>query len=162
MVGRNAAQKDWPAFHAVVDRVKADRAVEIWNLGETSFCPDANRKIREMDLFIMTSKHEELPTTVLECFLARTPICGFIPLGGMQDILELSQGPLREVFIEERDPDRLAEIVRRILDDADLRQRLVADGWQILCNHFDAEKNVKGRLMDIYRVILKRGRKELL
>jgi glycosyltransferase involved in cell wall biosynthesis len=87
-VGRNADQKDWPSFHRVVDKVCAIRPeVDVWNLGEEGFCKNANERIKDMDIFVMTSKHEELPTTMLECFVSKTAICGFIPRGGMSDIL---------------------------------------------------------------------------
>lgn len=155
-VGRNADQKDWPSFHRVVDKVCAIRPeVDVWNLGEEGFCKNANERIKDMDLFVMTSKHEELPTTVLECFVSKTAICGFIPRGGMVDILSFSNGALKEVFIEDRDADKLAAIVLRLLKDDDLRQRVIEDGWQIVTNHFDAEKNCCGQLLEIYGRFLK-------
>ena len=170
MVGRNADQKDWPSFCAVAQRcekcercerikfvgvgVSEDEAKEFgegakrveWK-GEQ---PNGREWIGKMDLFVLTSRHEEMPTVVLEAFQVGTPICGFIPRGGMYDILALSNGALKEVFIEERDPQKLAGIVRRLAEDVELRRRVAEDGWQILTQHFDAEKNVKGRLMEIY------------
>lgn len=107
--------------------------------------------IATLDLFVMTSKHEELPTTVLECFLEKTPICGCVPEGGMIDILNLSSGALRDVFLRDRSSEKLANVVCRLARDADLRQRVVEDGWQILTKYFDAEKNVQGRLLSLYK-----------
>ena len=109
--------------------------------------------IRRMDVFVLTSKHEELPTVVLEAFLMKTAICGYIPRGGMTDILAFSTGALKEVFIEERNPEKLAAIVQRLLEDEDLRQRVIEDGWQIVTNHFDARRNCK-HLIEIYKHIL--------
>ena len=123
---------------------------EFLNAGEKEVC-DGREAIGKMDLFVMTSKHEQLPTTVLECFALGTPICGFLPEGGTSDILQFSNGPLREVFIKERDCEKLADIVLDLLMHPEKRQALVEDGWQILVNHFDAEKNCKGRLMEIYK-----------
>lgn len=151
MVGRNADQKDWPSFHKVADLV----GVEAWNLGENEFCSNARERIGQMTVFVMTSKHEQLPTTMLECFSMKTAICGFIPEGGTSDVLQYSNGALKEVFIEERSCEKLSEIVKRLLADEDLRNRVIEDGWQILTNHFDAEKNCRGRLMDIYKKMLK-------
>lgn len=170
MVGRNAVVKDWPSFCKVAETVKRGGLTEIvfWGVGVSegeskSFGVEAERVewkglqpngqewIGKMDLLLLTSESEEMPTVVLEAFLSGTPVCGFMPRGGMSDILSLSSGALREVFIQERDCERLAKIVARIRGDADLRKRVVEDGWQILVNHFDAEKNVRGRLMDIYR-----------
>jgi glycosyltransferase involved in cell wall biosynthesis len=155
MVGRNADQKDWPAFHRVERLVREEQPeVAFVNAGEEEPC-DGREAIRRMDLFVMTSKHEELPTTMLECFLLGTPICGFLPEGGTSDILDFSDGALRAVFLAERDCDKLADLVRCLLNDPGRRQALVEDGWRILTNHFSAEKLVSGQLMNVYRGLMK-------
>ena len=171
MVGRNADQKDWPSFCACMKAVREKVSrMECWGVGvgveqarslgnvaecvEWKGCQNNGREwIGRMDVFVMTSKHEQLPTTVLECFLMRTAICGFIPAGGFSDILALSNGALREVFIEDRDCKKLAEVVMRVLNDSDLRRRLVEDGWQIVTQHFAAEKIVPEQLVPIYRKV---------
>ena len=164
MVGRNAEVKDWPSFHKVENLVKGrfekfltcekcekcERCgVEFLNAGEKEVC-DGRAAIARMDLFVMTSKSEELPTVVLECFMLGTPICGFLPVGGIVDILQFSTGPVREAFIAERDCEKLADVVMDLLAHPEKRQALVEDGRQILEGHFDAEKNCKGQLMRVY------------
>lgn len=152
MIGRAADQKDWPSFHRVEALVKAQMPeVEFWNLGEETFCPNGTECIGQMDLFLMTSKHEELPTTLLEAFGMRTAACGFIPVGGVADILALSAGPLREAFLPERDCEKLAAKVVELLRSPAKREALVRDGTHILTKHFDAEKIVPGQLVPIYR-----------
>ena len=171
MVGRNADQKDWPSFCTCMKMVRERTSpVECWGVGveaedaksfgDAAECvdwkgrqPNGREWIGRMDVFVMTSKHEQLPTTVLECFLMRTVICGWIPVGGMSDILALSNGALREVFVEERDCEKLAGVVTRVLNDADLRRRLIEDGWQIVTRHFAAEKIVPEQLVPIYRKV---------
>ena len=154
MVGRNADQKDWPSFHKVESLVRAKMPnVEFVNGGEITPC-DGRKEIARMDVFVMTSKHEELPTTLLECFSLGTAVCGFIPVGGVSDILQYSRGPLKNEFIAERDTAKLAEIAMRLLNNEAERQAVIEDGWQILVNHFDAEKNCHGQLMDIYRRVI--------
>ena len=99
----------------------------------------------------MTSKSEQLPTTILECFAIGTPVCGFLPEGGTVDILAFSNGSVDRAFIRERSCENLADLVLDLLTSPEQRKALVEDGQQILENHFDAEKNCKGQLMDIYR-----------
>ena len=170
MVGRSDPEKGWQAYAEVAGAIKE---VEVWGIGVNEdeafekfgsaagavdwkgMQPNGREWIRKMDIFVLTSKHEEMPTVVLECFAEGTPICGFIPEGGMSEILSFSNGALREVFIEERSCEKLSEIVKRLLADEKLRKRVVEDGWQILVNHFDAEKNCREQLMDIYRRIAK-------
>lgn len=168
MIGRIADQKDWGSFAAVAALGGADfvaaggtREDAATLLGGNAPGLDAvrweGRKsdgrawIASLDLFVMTSKHEQLPTVILECFAEGTPVCGFIPEGGLSEILEFSEGPLRDVFIPRRDPAELSLIVRRLVGDVSLRAALAADGRRIAERHFDAEKNCRGRLMEIYR-----------
>lgn len=169
LIGRWADQKDWPSFAKVTSLlapqmpqvtfwgVGVDKAEAESYLGELAnhvewkgFQTNGREWTAKMDLFILTSKHEELPTVVLEAFLMKTAICGYIPRGGMSDILAFSNGALKEVFIEERNPEKLAAIVQRLLADADLRQRVIEDGWKIVTQHFDAKKNCK-KLIEIYK-----------
>ncbi len=155
MVGRNADQKDWPSFHKVEAIVQKERPdVRFLNAGEKAPC-NGLEAIGKMDLFVMTSKHEELPTTLLECFASGTPVCGFIPAGGVTDILALSNGAIRDSFIPRDNCAALANIVVSLLDNPERRKLLAEDGRQILCDHFDADENCRGQLMDIYRRCLK-------
>ena len=166
MVGRSDPAKGWQSYAEVAGTIKD---VEVWGVGVSKeealekfgsaadvvdwkgMQPNGREWIQKMDLFVLTSKHEEMPTVVLECFAEKTPICGFIPEGGMSEILSYSNGALKEVFINERSCEKLAEIVKRLLAEEDLRKRVIEDGWQVLANHFDAEKNCRGQLMRIYK-----------
>ena len=156
MVGRAAAQKDWPSFHKVEGLVQAKMPnVRFLNAGEEAVC-DGRAAIASMDLFVMTSRHEELPTTVLECFALGTPICGFLPEGGTSDILSFSSGAVRSAFLQgERDCARLAELVMDLLQHPEKRMALAADGRRILAENFDAERNCRERLVPLYRSLLK-------
>lgn len=168
LIGRWADQKDWSSFAKVTSLVAQKLpSVSFWGVGVSQeeaeehlenlsrhiewkgFQSNGREWIGKMDVFVLTSKHEELPTVVLEAFLMKTAICGYIPRGGMTDILAFSNGALKEVFIEDRDPEKLATIVQRLLEDAPLRQRVIEDGWQIVTKHFDARKNCK-KLVEIY------------
>lgn len=155
MVGRAAAVKDWPSFHRVEALVKAQMPdVEFWNLGEETFCPNGAERIGQMDLFLMTSFSEAMPTTMLEAFGMRTAVCGFIPVGGVSEILAFSGGPLRDVFLKARDCVVLAKKVMELLRNPERRALLVQDGVRILAEHFEAEKVVPNLLVPIYRDLI--------
>lgn len=154
-VARNAEEKDWPSFHAVERLVKEKLPqVEFWNLGEEKFCANACEMIGQMDLFLMTSKHEELPTTLLEAFGMKTAACGFIPEGGVSEILELSAGPLRKAFIPDRSTTDLGSLVLHLLNDKQQRSAIAQDAETVLKNHFDAQKNCQTRLIEIYKQLI--------
>lgn len=169
LIGRWAEEKDWPSFAKVTSLLSQKLPqVTFWGVGVTQedaisslgelanhiewkgFQTNGREWTAKMDLFILTSKHEELPTVVLEAFLMKTAICGYIPRGGMTDILSFSNGALKEVFIEERNPEKLAAIAQRLLEDGDFRQCVIEDGWKIVTQHFDAKKNCK-KLVEIYK-----------
>lgn len=172
MAGRMADVKDWPSFIEVCRNIHSKMAnVEFWAIGngplfedfkkmaEKKKVPicwlgqrnDAQSLIGKMDVFLLTSKNEQLPTVVLEAFGMRTAICGFIPDGGMRELLSFSIGSLKEVFIKRRDPNELAERVMVLLKDEGQRSAIVEDGWQILNNHFSAERLVPDKLMKIFQ-----------
>lgn len=183
MVGRLADQKDWPSFIEVCRLIyKKKPDVEFWAIGDgpmladmkmlanTKGVPirwfgqrtDAKELIGQMDVFVMTSKHEQLPTTVLEAFGMRTAICGFIPVGGVTDILSYSDGSgeakeisgIRDVFIKERDVGHLAQIVLELLECPAKRGKLEEEGHKILTSHFMAEKTVPEELLRILRDVV--------
>ena len=165
MVGRSDPDKGWSDLSSIANEAKVrcigvgvSDAEAIAKFGDAARAiewkgvqPNGREWIGKMDVFVLASRHEEMPTVVLEAFAERTAICGFIPEGGMSEILEFSNGPLHEVFIKERDTSRLAKIVMSLLHDEAKRKAVIEDGWQILINNFDAEKSCKGQLMDIYR-----------
>lgn len=166
MVGRDADIKDWPSFHRIASiiqarlkQAKVNHSLSaktsrydllFLNAGEKKVC-NGREAIASMDIFVMTSKFEQLPTTMLECFAIGTPICGFIPGGGTCDIIAFSNGHVREAFIAERNCEKLADIVIDMMENPDKRQAIAEDGRQILENHFEASKNCNGRLLQIYK-----------
>lgn len=155
MVGRNAHVKDWPSFHEVERLVKAQiPSVEFVNGGEERPC-DGREEIQRMDVFVMTSRHEELPTTLLECFALKTAICGFLPVGGTTDVLAFSTGAVRSAFIEERSCARLALIVIELLRNDKERMDIIEDGWHIVNNHFNARRQAV-HLLRIYKDLSRR------
>ena len=174
LVGRYAEEKDWLSFAKVTSIISQQMdSVEFWGIGVTKeearvklgelashidwkgFQKNGREWIGMMDIFILTSIREELPTVVLEAFAERTAICGFIPEGGMEEILSHSTGPLKEVFIKERNISRLVEIVQELIHNESKRCAVIEDGWQIVTKFFDADKNCRSDLIDIYRRVVK-------
>lgn len=173
MVGRLAEQKDWPAFLSICRRVVARCPdVRILAVGDgplrahlhasedarqmathlvwTGGREDARRLIGALDVFLLTSRHEELPTTLLEALALGAPVAGFLPPGGTREVLDLAGASGVARLEEARDCERAARQVVQLLDDPELRRRQAAAARQLVETHFDARRNCR-RLIDIYR-----------
>ena len=175
MAGRMADVKDWPSFIEVCRNIHLKMVnVEFWAIGDgplfedlkklaekknVPICwlgqrNDAQSLIGNMDVLLLTSKNEQLPTVVLEAFGMHTAICGFVPDGGMQEILSFSDGPLNNVFVKRRDSNELAGRVLSLLQDERMRSDVVEDGWQILNKHFSAERLVLDKLLGTFQRLI--------
>lgn len=181
MVGRMADVKDWPAFLQIIKEVLIRKPeVEVWAVGDgpvradieslwqclSSECridkerlkwfgsrQDARELIGMMDVFILSSKHEQLPTTLLEAFMLRTPVVGFMPLGGTEEILAFANGSIA-LLNRERDVVRAAEDVVRVLEDKSLRAEMIAEGYRVATEYFDMKKICATQLMSVYSRVI--------
>lgn len=80
--------------------------------------PDGARAIAAFDLFLMTSRHEESPTTLLEAFAAGTPVVAFPCPGGMAEIAAAwAEFASADWAIETRDPVVAARVADGLLND---------------------------------------------
>lgn len=173
MVGRMEHRKGWSSFLEVCRRIGASRpevhflavgdgrlrdelrrrpaATELGaSLHWTGFRQDARRLIGGMDVLLLTSKHEEMPTTLLEAFAMFTPVVGFVPDGGTREVLALADAQPVSLLDAARDCARAARQTMDLLDDCEKRRRLAANARRLVETHFDARQNC-GTLVDIYR-----------
>jgi glycosyltransferase involved in cell wall biosynthesis len=82
---------------------------------------EPERLIADSNLFVMSSQEEGLGTAVLEAMALGIPVAS-TAAGGLPELLGNGAG----LLVNPRDPVALAEGVARILEDSELRQRLVA------------------------------------
>jgi len=177
MAGRMVAQKDWPAFFATcaeISRLRPDaiflaigdgplRATlaqdpQARALGDRlrwlGFREDARRLIGALDIFLCTSLHEELPTTLLEAFAMRTPVVGFLPRGGTREVLALSREPIA-ILSEDRDCQQAARHAVELLQNPPQVAALTSQAHTLVAQHFAAGTQVN-RLCAIYQDVLAR------
>jgi len=158
-VGRLAAQKDWKVFLEAAKCLSLMRGdVQFAIVGDgplrrpleqtanrlgiadrihwLGFREDTSDLLRGFDVFLFTSMHEELPTTLLEVFALRTPVAGFVPKGGTSEILELCNSP-PGVFLEQRSPRPLANAVNDLLNDPRRADAMTEEGFRVVREHFN-------------------------
>ena len=107
----------------------ADRVVWRGWTDETRTCVDA------FDVFALPSRFEGFPLALLEALLARLAVVAS-DVGGVSEIVHDGETGL---LVPADDPDALARAIRRLLADADLRQRLGEQGRQHVLERFTAD-----------------------
>ena len=97
----------------------------------TGFRNDVPWLLRELDLFLITSRTEGLGTSVLDAFACNVPVVA-TRAGGIPEIVHKDESGL---LCPVGDDACLADAVLRVLGDADLRDRLTAGGRRVLAAH---------------------------
>lgn len=178
MVGRLAAVKDWPSFLAICKCV-ADRAADVafiavgdgpllgpmqtaaatMGLAERlhwlGYRADALRVLAALDVSLITSHNEGMPTVLLESFAVQTPVAGFIPMGGVEEVMAYegeSGGPLARL-IRSRDCRAAAEEVMCLLGHPAEAAAQAERALGLVRRRFDA-KVVCAELENIYREVM--------
>lgn len=184
-IGRMTLLKDIPSFlracrilmderdsvHAVVvgDGELLQSHISLWNslsggdvnvrnrlhwLGKRN---DATKLIGGMDVLLMTSYSEEMPTMMLEAFGMHTPVAGFIPMGGTAEVLELPEAKKIALLNKCRDIGSLVDDIKQLLDDPEKAKAISDNAHKCLCQHFDAMRLCRDQLIPIYEKVLNHG-----
>jgi glycosyltransferase involved in cell wall biosynthesis len=77
------------------------------------------------DIFVLPSLSEGSPNVLLEAMMAQTPIVA-TAVGGVPETVEHESSAL---LVPAREPEKLAEAMRRLLDSPELRARLAANAF---------------------------------
>jgi glycosyltransferase involved in cell wall biosynthesis len=105
---------------------------------------DPHQALGQADIFVLSSISEGLGTSVLAAMAEGVPVVA-TRVGGVPDLLDSGAG----LLVEPRNPEQLADAVRRVLGDVALRQRLTARAREELGN-FRADAMAE-RVVSVYR-----------
>ena len=104
------------------------------------------------DVFVIPTRADNLPNTILESMACGTPCVGFA-VGGVPDMIRPGEtGLLAEPF----DVGELADAVRTVLQDDDLRVRMSADCRRAAEAEYPLSVQA-GRYVDLYRRVTGAG-----
>jgi glycosyltransferase involved in cell wall biosynthesis len=84
-------------------------------------------------IFVRPSCSEGLGSSFLEAMAAGLPVIG-TPVGGIPDFLKDGETGL---FCEPGNPKSIAAAIKRLLDDASLRERLAINGQKLVREKYD-------------------------
>ncbi|MGH2351680.1 MAG: glycosyltransferase family 4 protein [Chloroflexota bacterium] len=110
--------------------------------------PDARDLIAAFDVFLLTSRFEGLPYTVIEALASATPVVA-TDVVGTRDVVRHSKTGL---LAQPGDPEALAAHVARLLDAPAEARRLAAAGQRDVLSRFSVERMVE-RTAALYREV---------
>lgn len=112
----------------------ADRVVwEGWS-------DDARAQLGALDVFVLPSRFEGFPLALLEALLARSAVVA-ADVGSVPDVVRDEETGL---LVPAEDPAALADAIRRLLADRDLRRRLGEQGRRLVLERFTADHMAQG------------------
>ena len=101
------------------------------------FCENVASLLKSMDLFVLCSAHEGVPLTLLEASVLKVPIVSN-DIGGISEILEHEKSVL---FVSDTEQD-LANGCLRVLQDAELANKLLVNAYNHIINNFSIKSSV--------------------
>ncbi|WP_291723601.1 glycosyltransferase family 4 protein [Bernardetia sp.] len=113
----------------------------------TGFRTDIPIILKELDIFLFTSETEGLGTSILDAFASRVPVVATAAGGVPESVINEKTGLLSPI----KDTTSLAENVERMLQNDELRQKLVEGATKHL-QHFTKENTAK-KTLEIYKEI---------
>jgi glycosyltransferase involved in cell wall biosynthesis len=135
---------DRPALESEVRRLGLASVVRL--TGERN---DVAQLLAASDVFVLSSRSEGLPLSILEAMAAGLPVVATNVGGVVELVLEGETGFL----VPPGDPQSLVGALERLLDDSALRRRLGAAGRIRVEEHFDLVSTRQAHL-DLYSALL--------
>ncbi|MCB1877159.1 MAG: glycosyltransferase family 4 protein [Chromatiales bacterium] len=114
------------------------------------FRDDLPRLLPALDLVVHPATMEGLGVSLLQAAASEVPIIA-CPVGGIPEIVHTEVNGL---LVPPANTDALAEAMKRLLSDAELRRTMGARGRQIVLNGFSDNSMIEGNLA-VYRDLLK-------
>ncbi len=121
------------------DKVKLEIIVKENNLGNrVRFLGFVDYKelpkyLRISDVFVRASLSEGFGNSFVEAMVTKIPVIA-TPVGGIVDFLEDEKTGL---FCKVKDPESIAEKIKKIIDDDELRSRIIENAHQMVIDRYD-------------------------
>lgn len=114
--------------------------------------PDAARYISAFDVFVLSSRSEGTPVTLLEAMAAKVPIV-VTSVGGVPDVV----GPGEAVLVPPENPAMLGAAIRSVIQDPAAARMRVQAATQKLRSDFDVERWIDAHDVVYDRIVSERA-----
>jgi len=92
-----------------------------------------------LDLVVMPSRSEGLPSVALEALLLKIPVVATM-VGGIPELIKDEQTGL---LVASENPERLAAAIERLLADDNLKDRIISGGYALVTGQFTPDARAK-------------------
>jgi len=124
----------------IITKFALDNSVHLFG-----FCENVNQIYQEADIVILPTLYESFGNVLLEAMAAGKPIIAS-KVGGVPEIVKDEE---TGILVSPGDPVALAEAIKVLCSDENLRKKMGIAGRNRVLNHFSIEKMIKGT-EDVY------------
>jgi len=121
------------------------------------FRKDIPRLLASLDLFVLSSHHEGLGTSLLDAMASRLPIVA-TQTGGIPDVVIHGETGL---LVPPHNPEALAQSILMLYCDRNLAVRLGQRGYEVVHQKFSAQA-MAGKIIDLYERVASKKRIPLI
>lgn len=134
-------------------RTKAERLGIGNRVQFTGYLPEPAEALAKAQIFVLSSRSEAFPRSILEAMRAGLPVVAS-DVGGVREAV---QDGTTGLLVPARDSGALARALERLIKNADDRQQLGAAGHQTFVERFSFERTLEAT-ENLYVTLLKDGR----
>ncbi len=113
------------------------------------FKKDIENYIKAFDLFVLPSDYEGLSGAVLNAMLLRVPVVS-TDAGGLSEVVFNRETGL---LVERNRSKDLAEAIETVLDDKDLREKIIENAYKLVKENFSVDKMVE-KYVELYEQLM--------